>query len=127
MSSNKRIERRLWRWSLMLHSTFFTLWWALAFYLLAFVPPYQVDRTFPLILLMWLPFFILHLAAYFHYTARPNTVDIERQAYRDGFADGMHERANLSDGNNTGHLSVDDEGELVEEVPELRKRKREAQ
>jgi hypothetical protein len=124
---NTTLERRAGRSWLMLHSAFFVVCWALAFNTLANFPPYQSDRTLPLILLIWTPFLIAHVAAYFRYAAHPDSVELERQAYREGFADGLRDRAKMDDPYDSRHLTIDDEGELIEDMPASNKRKRELQ
>ena len=125
MKGKGNLESRLWRGSLMLHGLVFTLFWALAFYTLSFTPFYDFNRSLPLIVLFWIPFLIAHIAAYFHYVHRPDTVEIERSAYREGFADGIREHNNQSNSYNNLHLSADDETELQYELTERQKRKRE--
>ncbi len=124
---NTSLEKRLWRGSVMLHGLLFTLFWAVTFYEIAFNPSNLNDynNSLPVLVMLWIPFLIIHIIASYHYTQKPENTDLERQAYREGFADGMRERANIGDSYNSRRLSIDDEGELIEDMPESNKRKRE--
>ena len=128
MARKNTLENRLWRWSLYLHETIFSLFWIYSFYSLATSGPsytYGLSYNIAWILLLWLPFLIAHLAAYFTYGRRPDTVEIERKVYREGFADGVREQANLRDIYDSRHLSTDYPVEYLSETPEPEKRKRE--
>ena len=120
------VERRLWRGVLIAHGVIFTIFWALAFYSLVTFPAFDSDRTSVVVILLWLPFMMAHIAAYFFYAGRKDSSGLERRAYRDGFADGMRDRAGTQDDYDTRHLTTDDEGELVE-IGEAGKRKRRLQ
>lgn len=72
-----------------------------------------------MILFLWTPLFLLHVATHFHHAGGANAVMRERQAYRDGFADAMNQRSSPPDVIDL--LSLHDEDELLE-VPEKRKR-----
>src|SRR5215510_16405798 len=100
---NTSLEKRLWRGSVMLHGLIFTLLWAMTFYEIAFNPSNLTyyNNSLPVMVMLWIPFLIVHIIASYHYTQRPQNMDMERQAYREGFADGMRERANMGDGYNS--------------------------
>ncbi len=66
------------------------------------------------IALFWLPVLALHLLLYVRARRSGEHVlpDVERQAYREGFADAMERLADRS--YDVSRLALDDEGELVE-------------
>jgi hypothetical protein len=126
MNSKNSTERRMWRYSLFLHGLIFTVFWATAFYQSTIYVPFPGSAgSLPAIILLWMPILIFHVAAYFHYTGRPDMSEIERKAYRVGFADGMRDRNKMPDAYPVSRLGVDDEGELLDDRPDAEKRKRE--
>ena len=70
------------------------------------------------ILLFWTPILLLHVGATYYQIGRGDISKLEREAYRDGFADAMKQLGSPSE--RIERLALDDEGELVE----LPKRKR---
>ncbi len=70
-------------------------------------------------LLIWTPIMLLHVGATYYQIGRGDISKLERDAYRDGFADAMRQLGAPQE--RIERLALDDEGELVE----LPKRKRE--
>lgn len=122
MSSEKRDpEQRLWRWFLMLHAIIFAGVWAGGLYeLVAY--PYLISKFFAPVALLWVPFFLLHMAAYSFYAGRRGSAEKERQAYREGVADALRQlRATMPE--RAQRLSIQEEEELFNAAePEKRKR-----
>ena len=120
------VERRLWGGVLIAHGVIFTIFWILLFVSLMKFPSFDSDVTAYIVMLLWLPFLLAHVAAYFFYAGRKDSSALERRAYRDGFADGRRDHVRTDDDYDTRHLAIDDEGELVE-IGEAGKRKRRLQ
>jgi hypothetical protein len=85
-------------------------------------PWYLNQRNF-IVLLFWTGLLLLHVGATYYQRGRGSISQIERDAYRDGFADAMRQLGSQADA--VERLSLDDEGELVElpmQPPAKRKR-----
>ena len=74
-----------------------------------------------IILLFWLPILLLHVGVTYHQLGHGDISRLERDAYREGFADAARQFADRS--YDAPQLALDDEGEFVE-LPEKRKRVR---
>ena len=80
---------------------------------------YDVYQGYIVGMAIWSFVLILHSAIYFYYRGRGDISQLEREAYRDGYADAMHQPDVRSVP--LERLALDDEGELVG-VVEKRKR-----
>lgn len=72
-----------------------------------------------IILLFWTAILLLHVGTHYYHAGRANLSDLERQAYRDGFADAARQLSIRSEA--IERLTLEDEDELFE-LPEKQKR-----
>ncbi len=96
---------------LMLHGLLYTLGWGLAFYTIL----RGGSSMYQLIIMVWSLLLIVHVGVHFYFNgqnAQVETTEIERQAYRDGFADAM--RQLQQEQGSSSRLALDEDGELVE-------------
>ena len=116
MNRRRISEQRWWKLLLLMHLICYEIFffWAL----FNFTMWYSPQREF-IILLVWTPALLIHVAATYYYAGRGDISKLERDAYLDGFADAVHQLSNHPD--TIERLALDDEGELVE-VPQKRKR-----
>ena len=114
------LEQELPRLAAIAHAILFTIYWAVLFYQHLVPNPWGDPNV--LILLVWLPIFITHMIAQFWLEARARFSALdsarEREVYREGYADGRR------DALNEPLVRLSDEGEFVEDYPDLGQAKR---
>lgn len=113
MNGSQRISKLL----LWLHSIAYVILFVYAIDAFKFGSYYVHDYF--IVLLFWTPILLLHVGATYYQIGRGDISKLERDAYRDGFADAMRQLGAPPE--RIERLALDDEGELVE----LPKRKRE--
>jgi len=72
---------------------------------------YSSQNNF-IILLFWTPLLLIHTAVTYYQRGRGDISRLEREAYRDGYADAMRQLGGRNEP--AERLALDDEGELVE-------------
>jgi amino acid permease len=117
-------ERELPRLAAIAHAILFTIYWAALFYQHLMPNPWGEPNV--ILLLVWLPIFIIHMVAQFWLEARVrfSALDTarEREVYREGYADG---RRDAEDGLRRKPLvRLTGEGQFVEDYPDLGEIKR---
>ncbi len=113
-------EQRVWKTLLLIHVLCYEAFFIYALDSFKFGYWYTTQQDF-IILMIWSLILMLHLAVTYYHSGRGDISRLEREAYRDGFADAMRQLGNRPDA--VERLALDDEGELVE-LP-VAKRKRE--
>ncbi len=122
MPKPKKNARRGWNLTLASHILVYTLMWFIAVYALSTLPIVRFSANythFIALVLLWLPFLALHIVAHIVTGRQITSVENERDAYRQGFADAARELADSQD--SMIRLALNDEGELLE-LPEKPKR-----
>jgi hypothetical protein len=111
-------EPRAWKILLLIHMICFEAFFIYALDSFKFGYWYATQNHF-IILLFWSLILLLHVGVTYYHAGRGDISRLEREAYRDGFADAVRQLNQRSD--SVERLMLNDEGELVE----LPKRKRE--
>lgn len=115
MSTKQRNERRGWNLALASHIFVYLIMWLLAFYALSMLPTvnFSTDYThFIAVVMLWLPMLGLHVIAHVSSGRQIGSLENEREAYREGFADAMRQLADSQDP--IARLALNDEDELIE-------------
>jgi hypothetical protein len=130
MHKRRRQRWRISRLFLALHILLFLLLWMYAIYQGTHLA-YMVDWTeysrvrdfqIPILAaLIWIPILLIHACAHFYFAGQSEMDMVEREAYREGLRD--RSRPTAEDAYAADDLTVDDDGELVDWMPES-KRKR---
>jgi hypothetical protein len=107
---NKDNERRWWQLLLIIHLICYEVFFIIALSNFNYVW-YTSQNNF-IILLLWTPLLMLHVGATYYQRGRGDISRLEREAYREGYADAMHQLE--ARGEPIKRLGLDDEGELVE-------------
>ena len=114
---DKQREQRAWQLLLLIHVICYEAFFIFALSNFNFVW-YTSQNNF-IILLFWTPLLLLHVGATYYQRGRGDISQVERDAYRDGYADAMRQLSGRGEPNE--RLTLDDEGELVD-VPIKQKR-----
>lgn len=118
------LDRQVMRGLAVTHAVLFTILWAILLYEHLLPNPWGAPNV--MALLLWLPLFVAHMAAqaWLEARARFNTVDTarERELYREGYADGRRDAAR--DRTPEPLIRLTDEGEFMEDYPDLGEVKR---
>jgi hypothetical protein len=103
-------EQRLWKLLLLIHLICYEAFFIIA--LSNFNTVWYTSQNNFIILMFWTPLLLLHVGATYYYSGRGNISRVERDAYREGYADAMRQFSDRS--YDASRLTLDDEGELVE-------------
>ncbi len=122
MSQAKRGGQRVWKILLVIHIIVYAAFFVYALDSFKFGIWYSTQQ-YLIALLFWTPILLLQVAATYFQIGRGDVTRVEREAYRDGFADAVRQLGSRPDA--VERLALDDEGELVELPCNLDKRKRE--
>lgn len=118
MSKKTGETRNIWKILLLIHTIVYEAFFIYAIDSFKFSSWYTTQQYF-IILMIWSLILLLHVGATYHHVGRGDISKLERDAYREGFADAvrqfgspaeMVERLPL----NQRQMALDDEGELVE-------------
>lgn len=122
MSRKPAGEQRVWKILLLIHIICYEIFFIYSIDGFKFGASFVHDYF--IILLFWTPILLLHVGATYYYGGRADLSRLEREAYRDGFADAVRQLGSHPDA--IERLALDDEGELVEMPvqPSVAKRKR---
>lgn len=107
---NRKNERRGWLLLLLIHLICYASFFIIALANFNYVW-YSSQNNF-IALLLWTPLLLLHVGAHYYHAGRGDISRIERDAYRDGYADAMRQLGDKSA--SFERLALDDEGELVD-------------
>ena len=111
-------SQRIWKSLLLIHIICYEAFFIYALDSFKFSHWWSTQNYF-IILMFWTLILLLHVGATYYQIGRGDIGKLERDAYRDGFADAVKQLGSPAD--RIERLALDEEGELVE-VP---KRKRE--
>lgn len=103
-------EWRWWRILLLIHLIVYEVFFISALANLNRIW-YDSQNNF-IILLGWTILLLIHVGTHYYYAGRANLSALERQAYREGFADAARQFSNQPDV--IERLALDNDGELVE-------------
>lgn len=118
MSQKPGDTRRVWKILLLIHAIVYEAFFIYALDSFKFGSWYSTQQYF-IILMFWSLILLLHTSATYFQIGRGDISRIERDAYRDGFADAVRQLGSRAD--RVERLMLDDEGEMVE-MGEKRKR-----
>lgn len=117
MSQKPGDTRSVWKILLLIHVILYEAFFIYALDSFKFGSWWSTQNNF-IVLMFWSLILLLHVGATYFQIGRGDISRIERDAYRDGFADAVRQLGSRAD--MVERLTLDDEGELVE----LPKRKR---
>jgi uncharacterized membrane protein len=112
MKDERRQDRRLWDLLMKFHVVAYAALWIASIYTLATTPWGIMSHSMHIIItvtLFWTVFLLAHVAVHF-YTLGRHAID-ERQIYREGFSDAIHQFVEHAD---DAHPHVLDDGEFPE-------------
>lgn len=115
MPKKPKNARRGWNLALASHVFVYLIVWLLALYALSVLPTvnFSADHThFIAAVMLWLPILALHVIAHVSSGRQIGSLENEREAYREGFADAVRQLADSRDP--VARLALSDEGELIE-------------
>lgn len=115
MSKQQKYTRRGWNLALASHVFVYLIMWLLALYALSVLPAvnFSYDHThFIAAVMLWLPILALHVIAHVSSGRQISSLENEREAYREGFADAVRQFANRQD--MVERLALDEDDELLE-------------
>lgn len=108
MIENTKQRRRAGRLFLLVHIICYEL-----FFLYTFIGTATLElRGNIFILLLWTPLLLVHTAVTYYLRGRSGISRLEREAYRDGYADAMRQTGERPEP--IGRLALDEDGELVD-------------
>ncbi len=105
-------EWRLWKSLLLIHIAGYEAFFIAS--LANFNSVWYAAQNNFIILLFWTAILLLHVGMHYYHLGRSGLGTLERQAYRDGFADAVRQLANRQDG--IDRRALNDESELLEIV-----------
>jgi hypothetical protein len=118
MGKNLSRERQIWKLLLLIHLICYEIFFIYTVDGFKFGSSSYVHQ-YVIALLFWTPILLLHVGATYYQIGRGDISALEREAYRDGFADAVRQLGNRPDA--LERLTLADEDELLE-LPEKRKR-----
>jgi hypothetical protein len=121
MKQKRTSERRRWNLLLFTHTIVWLMGWGLGIHI-ASISDYSQTFVAALFLLMWTLLFVIHIGAFYYTKGRADATDRERLSYRDGYNDAIRELMNSDRAFDARHLTLDEDGELVEIQPESKRK-----